>query len=404
MNKIKPILGWFLKDKKRIVAAILILVAAFFLYNRFFAKKADEVAIQTATVDRGTIVFSITASGTVIASNIENITTQASGTVSKVYVSDGDKVYAGQKLAEIDLDIEGQQNQASAYSTYISAVNSLNSAKNAYRSAQASLAVVYDEIKGHDTDETLQMKETRTKAEVANDNAYDGIKAAEAKLAAAALAYKTGTSVITSPISGAVRSVTIAEGMNIGAEQSSSGSRVSQRVATIATEGLPIASFNVSEIDVSQIKAGLKATITLDAISDKTFTGFIVSVDRVGITTNNVTNYPVIIKFDTEAPEVLSNMAASANIIIETKSNILLIPSSAIQSVGGQSIVKVMRDGQEQTTVVETGISNDSQTEIISGLSEGETVLIETSSVSTSSQTFRGAGGFIFPGAGGGPR
>jgi len=393
MDKLRAFLGWFLKDKKRIAAAVIVVILALFLYQRFFAKKSEEVNIQTAKVERGTIVSSISASGVVLSSHITHVTTKASGIVSKVYVTDGEKVQAGQKLAEIDFDPQGKQNYLSAYSSYISAVNSLNSARNAYRSTQASLAVVYDQIKGHDTDETLEMKETRTKAEVANDNAYDALKLAEAKLAAAALEYQNYASVIISPVSGTIRSLTIAVGMNI------ESATTSQRVASIVSGGTPLASFNVSEIDVSQIKPGLKATITIDALSDKTFTGSVVSIDRVGTTTNNVTNYPVIIKFDTEVPEILPNMAASANIIIETKSDCLVVPANAIRNISGQTVVRVVRDGQDQNVVVETGISDDTKTEIISGLSEGETVIIETSSISSTTQTFR-SGGFIFPGGG----
>ncbi len=395
LNFVKNILS----DRKKAAIFIVIMLAAAYLFLR---GNGDEVPqVQTAEVQKGTIISSVSTSGNVISSNIENITTQASGTVKKVYISDGDEVYAGQKIAEIDLDIQGQQSQASAYSTYISAVNSLNLANNSYRLTQASLAVVYDEIKGHDEDETLEMKEDRTRAEVSNDNAYDSVKTAQARLSSAALSLRTTSGSITSPTSGSVKSVTIAEGMNIGATETASGARANQRVATIATEGLPIAAFDISEIDVSIIEPGQKATITLDSITDKTFTGSVVSVDRVGSITNNVTTYPVIIQLDTRSDQILPNMAATANIIIDSKSDVLIVPSQAIEYQDGQASVTLIRNHREQNVPVETGIFNDTQTEIISGLKEGDLVI--TGAITSTSQEAQGrSGGFMFGGGGAG--
>ncbi len=381
-------------NKKRLVVIILIVGTVTFLLIRN-NNSEPEVINQTATVKRETIVSSITASGTVISSNIENVTTQASGTITKVYVNDGDEVVVGQKLAEIDLDVQGEQNYASAYSTYINAQSSLNAANNNYRKTQASLAVVYDEIQGHDDDESLETKEDRTNAEVANDNAYDSVKSAEAKLYSTSVSFKTASPTITSPSSGTIKSVTIAEGMNIGATETSSGARANQRIATIGTEGLPIATFDVSEIDVSQIKPGQKTTIILDSIPDKTFTGKVVSVDRVGTITSNVTTYPVIVQIDTKSEQILPNMAATANIIVKTKSDVLTVPPAAINYQGETASMKVIKKNQEINQTVELGISSDTAIEILSGANEGDVVIIGTTTSTQSSGESKS--GSIFP-------
>ncbi|MBN1168372.1 efflux RND transporter periplasmic adaptor subunit [Candidatus Woesebacteria bacterium] len=391
--------SWLLQDKRRVLIIIFILIAAgYYLYSRSSA--TETMTPQTATVEKGTIISSVTASGTIVSSNIENVTTQASGTVKKVYISDGDYVYKGQKLAEIELDVQGQQNYLSAYSSYLGSVSSVNSAKNALEVADAGLAVTYDEIKGHDDDEDLATKETRVRAETSQRNAIDNVKVAEARLSSAAISLRTTTPVITSPTSGTVKSVTIAQGMNIGAAETASGSRANQRVATIGTEGLPIATFNVSEIDVVNIKPDQKATIMLDSITDKTFTGKVVSVDRVGSVTSNVTTYPVIIQLDTSSDEILPNMAATANIIVETKANILTVPSSAVNYSGSDTTVTKMENDEQVKTTVEVGISSDTETEIISGLYEGDEILTNTQSVSTSSQSQSGENRGFIPGGG----
>jgi len=151
---------------------------------------------------------------------------------------------------------------------------------------------------------------------------------------------------------------------------------------------------------VPVVKPGQKATIKLDSLPEKTFSGKVVSVDRLGTTSSGVTNYPVIIQFDTSSDEVLPNMAASANIIIEAKDNVLVVPSSAIQKQNGQSVVTVLENGKERQKVVEVGISSETQTEIVSGVSEGEVVItgrLTGAKIQTGGSPFGG-----MPGMGGG--
>lgn len=384
MKQLKSVFGWIKAKKSRWLLTVITLSAAgIFLWTG--RNGTSEPTYQTATVEKGNIISTISASGNILTANTLPITTSATGIVKKVYVKDGNTVAKGQKLAEIELDPSGAQNNAQAYASYISASNSLSTAKNNLRNAEASLAVVYDEIKGHDADESLQMKETRTKAEVAKDNAYLGVVNAQASLSSARLSYQENNPIIYSPNSGIIENITLVEGMTLTSAASSTDTASrGESIAVIKTQGTPLATFNISEIDVSRVSQGQKATITLDAISDKTFTGKVVSVDKVGSTSSGVTNYPVIIQFDTEAAEILPNMAATANIILETKNNVLVIPSSAVTTSNGTSTARIFKEGREQVVSVEIGLTGDSGVEIISGLSEGDVVITGTStSVST---------------------
>jgi len=126
-----------------------------------------------------------------------------------------------------------------------------------------------------------------------------------------------------------------------------------------------------------------KATITLDSLSDKTFTGKVVGVDRIGQTTSGVTQYASIIQFDSSSLEILPNMAVTAIIIIEKKDNVLLVPSNVIQEKGGRSYAVVLVDDKQQFIPVETGLVSDTQTEIVSGLSEGDLVVTGAVSLTT---------------------
>jgi len=406
-NKLRGIWKWLRKDKKRFIIAVVILIACVWLLVTNIKKGSAKVTYQTSTVQKGTIVSTVSASGQVLTTNILSINTEASGVVKKVYVKDGDYVYAGQTLAEITLDTAGLENNAKAYASYISASNGVNSARNSYRSAIASAEKVLDEVKGHDTDETYAQKETRTKAEVSRDNAYDGIRQAEANLISANYSYRSTSPVITAPFSGVIGSVNLVEGMVLDSA-SSTTSINSQRVAVIKGDSLPVISVSLSEIDVPKVKVGQKAIITFDSITDKTYTGVVATVDRIGTVSSNVTSYTVNIKLDTKSPDILPNMAATADIAIATKVDVLTAPSSAITTQNSQSNAKTLKNGVEVNVPIEIGISSDTKTEIVSGLSEGETVITGTVAATTStSATTRsvfstgGFGGVVRTGTGG---
>ena len=357
---------------KFLLIFVAILTAAV-IWQIMAKSQKNQVTYETAPAEKGTLITSISASGNVTTANIQEVTTQASGVVRQLNVEDGQKVVKGQKIAELELDLVGSQRFASAYSSYLAAQKGVNSANNSYRSSQSSLAVVYDEIKGHDSDETLLMKEKRTKAEVANDNAYDGMLTAKAHLSSAYLSYNQSSPAITSPASGVVK-MSVVEGSQL----SSAGSSVdasNTRIATINTDGLPIVNVSVSEVDVTQVKTGQKATLTFDSIEDLSFTGKVVAVDNLGTSTSGVVTYSVIIRLDEKSNLILPNMAVSAQIITSIKPEVLMIPSSAVNTADGASSVQVKKDGQITSVQVDTGSSNDTMTEITSGISEGDEVV-----------------------------
>lgn len=390
---IKKLWGWLTADKKRWISALVLIAVVGVVIWRVDAASASAVQYKTSTVTKGTVVSVVSASGKVLTTNTLSISTQASGVVKKVYVKDGDKVFAGQKLAEITLDSDGTLANAKAYASLISAQNGVTSANNSYRSSQASVANVLDQLKGHDTDETLAQKETRTKAQVANDNAYDGTIQAQANLTSSQYSYRLTSPIITAPFSGVIGSVGLVEGMVLSSSTSTTSIN-SQRVAVIKGDSFPVVNVSLSEVDVPNVKVGQKATVTLDSISDKTFTGVVATVDRVGSTTNNVTSYTVNIKLDSDNVAILPNMAATADIIMDTATDVLYVPSVSLTTQNGTTYAKTLVNGKEVDKEVVTGISSDTNTVITSGLTEGETVITGTSSTATSSSTSTGTSVF----------
>lgn len=401
VNPVKRFWQWLIADKKRWIGAIIILVIVGVGIWKLTSNNSNKTTYQTSTVQKGTVVSTISASGKVLTTNTLSITTQASGVVKKVYVKDGDKVVQGQKLAEITLDSDGTLANAKAWASYISAQNSVNSANNSYRSSQASLAVVYDQVKGHSADETLVQKETRTRAEVSNDNAYDGLRQAQANLVSSGYSYRLTSPIITAPFSGVVGSVGLVEGMVLNSSTSTTSIN-SQRVAVIKGDSLPVISVSLSEVDVPNVKVGQKVTVTLDSITDKTFTGTVATVDRVGSTSSNVTSYNANIKLDSDSTAILPNMAATADIIINTATDVLYVPSVALITQNGTTLAKTLVNSKEVDVEVSTGISSDTNTVITSGLTEGAIVITGTSTKTTTTSSSSGTSVFSRTFGGGG--
>ena len=428
-----------MKNKKYwlIGLAVILIAPGIFIIYKVRAQSATG-KYTTSQVQKGTIVSSVSASGSVVSSNFYSVETQASGMVQTVYVKDGDKVYTGQKLLTLTLDQAGEQASAEAYAAYLKAKSSLQTAED----SKLSLASGVDQSKSTLTKNLKQAKLAVTQAEtdvknassstldqkklalsVAKDaldlaqsqfdsqndvtiaqdkfnDADNGIRQAQINLQAAWLAYQQTQSVVTAPISGTINGMSCYGGMTIASNSSSSSSNSNTKTNTqllaISNQANPIISVSVSESDISKIKSDQKATITVDALADKTFTGKVIGINKTGVVSSNVTNYPVTIQFDDQANDVLPNMSATANIILESKTDVLTVPSSALTLTNNQYTVQILVNGAPQTKNVEVGISSDTDTEITSGLSGGENVI--TSTVSTATTSSSGSTSSIFGG------
>lgn len=407
-----------------IVLVLIIFSALLFLHSR-----NGEVSptYQTATATKGTLISSVTASGTIVATNNIDVTSTANGQVSNVYVKEGDIVTKGQKLFQITLDATGEQREASAYSAYLSAQNALNSANAGYYTLQAAefaanQKFINDAVARNlaTNDPTyIQENDAWLAAEGNFNNAQNSISGAAASLTNAAISYSQASSVVVAPVAGTIQNITVVPGMAItnSTSSSSSNSTNSTTIANIETPGNPVATVNIAEIDVAKVKAGQKVTLTFDSIANVTFTGKVAGINKLGVVTSGVTNYPATIEFDSSSDQILPNMSVSASIITDIKDNVITVPSSSIQSQGGQSVVRELQNGKLVYVPVTTGETSDTDTEIISGVNEGDTVITAiitpTTTSSSGSSTspfsglnrgFGGGGGAVFRTGGGGGR
>lgn len=239
-------------------------------------------------------------------------------------------------------------------------------------------------------------------AKISVENAKTSIKNAETNIdnAKASLSNaqdKLDDYKVTAPISGTVVTKTAKAGDKI--EGGSTGT-----LCTIYDLSYLEMTMSIDELDISEVEVGQTVSITADAVEGKTYTGVVTKVSVAGNTTNGITTYPVTVRID-ETDGLRPGMNVDAEIVIENRTDALAIPASAVNR-GNTVLVtadspsaangEANADGYVSVSV-ETGISDDSYIEILSGLQEGDTVAYIQAS-SSSGDSFMMGG----PGMGGG--
>ncbi len=418
MEKISGFSKWILGSRVRLAIIIIIFLAGFLSYKHF-STSSQQPQYQTAQVEKGTLIQSVSASGNITSANNVLVTIQSSGVVKEVLVKNGDQVSVGQTLATLTLDQASQQKAASAYASFLSTQNSLAVAQAKFNSLQsaeftANQKFINDAVaRGLTTTDPIYIEENANwlQAEADYKNQQGAVMAAQAALSSAGLTLSQVSSTITAPAAGVVKGLTITPGAIVTVTSSSSNSTsTSQVLGSIYQAGSTQALVNLSEIDSINVSEGQKATLTLDAFPNKTFTGKLASINTNGVAASGVTSYPAVIIFDTSDDHIYPNMAVSAKIITKIADNVLLVPTTAIQTSNGQSTVRVIKNNQPNFVNIEVGDSNDTQTEVTSGINEGETVITGTSVAGTGSTNtspfgaIRGFGGFGGGGGRGGGR
>jgi HlyD family secretion protein len=213
---------------------------------------------------------------------------------------------------------------------------------------------------------------------------------------------------IKAPFSGIISVVSVEKGSDVSANAS---------IATIISKELT-AEITLNEIDIAKVSVGQKATLTFDAVSDMVVTGTVSEVDTVGAVSQGVVSYGVKIVFDTEAEGVKPGMSVSVAIITKSSQDALVVPSSAIKTINNVSYVEVPSESENidsseigstkgvllknatKRQEITTGLSNDTSTEVLTGLKENDLVIVKTVT-STATTTKASSGQSLFQMGGG---
>ena len=216
-------------------------------------------------------------------------------------------------------------------------------------------------------------------------------------------AIRTQTGVSGGSLAGASASAvsTVSQASSNGnAEETADSSMVT--VFTISKNENVLLSVNIDELDILSIQEGQKAAVTLDALEGQEFEGEITKISRTASNSGGVTKYTAEVTIPKEE-SMLAGMNASAVITIERKENVLTLSADALQERGNRTFVytETGEDGMLSGEVeVETGISDGTNVEIVSGLESGQTVYYHR--VASENEGEEGFGGMMMNGMPGG--
>jgi multidrug efflux pump subunit AcrA (membrane-fusion protein) len=253
------------------------------------------------------------------------------------------------------------------------------------RSTRAQVAV---SAQGATADELASARSQVTSAQVGVDQAQEALS----------------QTVLRAPATGTVTAVNGAVGQSSsGAGSTGDTSDTSSGLVTITSTGSLDVTAYVAEADISDVEVGQTATVTLSA-SDREVTGKVTSVDTVETVTNNVVEYGVTVLLDSHQGV---RIGATSQLSINTgeKQGVTRVSSSALTTIGDRTTATVQADdGTTSTVVVEIGLQGDATTEVLSGLSPGDVVVLpEKEDAANNGFTFTGGGGGPAVSLGGGP-
>jgi HlyD family secretion protein len=221
-------------------------------------------------------------------------------------------------------------------------------------------------------------------AQVGVDNANNAVATATSNL---------DNAVLTAPAAGVVASIANQVGEFVSGGNTNSAFIVLTNTQSLVLHG------TIGESDVAKLKLGQVANLTVDALSGQKMTGRVTSLDPVATIQSGVPVYGIDIAVDVPGNGIKAGMSASASVILASKQNVLTVPNTAIRTLNGQRGVQVLKDGEVVDTVATFGLANDTVTEVVSGVSEGDVVVIPTVKATTSSANpNRGGGGVQIPG------
>jgi HlyD family secretion protein len=284
--------------------------------------------------------------------------------------------------AKQSLDV-AQANYDNALAGYDS--NEVNLKKEQLAAAELSVTLAQkniDDLGKNVALQTMQVasaNQTVTQARMALDVASDSLSDAQRQIDEAT---------IKAPFDGVVAAVLVKEGDMIPTP-----SMVPTTVIQIVNPALLELVIQVDEIDVPSVKMGQPADIKVEALPDSVFKGTVSAIYPVPVEQGGIVLYSV--KLDLDLPEdsgIKVGMSATADIIAARHENVLIVPSRAVtKNSQGQTVVKVKTAGKAvQEKVVTVGLDDGINAEIVSGLNQGDTVIVEVKVKSSSASLFGG--------------
>ncbi|HEX3107162.1 MAG TPA: efflux RND transporter periplasmic adaptor subunit [Terriglobales bacterium] len=395
------------KRRTRIIIASAIVVVIVLIVGVAVAFSHGSTKIdpsKLAKVEKGDLAKSVVATGKVEPITKVEVKSKASGIVKKLYVEYGDKVKKGQLLAQLDkIEIEAGVEQSKA--ALLAAQANLKGSEADYERAKVDAEGPDVPLLKRAYERNLEMQRSGVVSQSALDDAEKDYRMAvnkqnvaraqmtvlQAKIAQSQaqvaedqanlkqLEEQLSYTDIVSPIDGIVlsRDVEIGDAVSSILVLGSSATLV----MTIGDTSQVYVKGKVDESDIGRVYMHQPARIKVESFKDKTFNGVVTKISPMGVEKDNVTTFEVRVSIDNPGGELKAEMTANAEIILDEHKNVLQIPEgSIIYDKDRKASVEVPdpkgKDGQRKVAI-NIGISNGAKTEVLSGLKEGDQVILQ---------------------------
>ncbi len=380
------------KKKRRTIVLATVAVAVLAVLGLVAARSGGKPIdpSKLAAVERGDLAKSVVATGKIQPLTKVEIKSKASGIVKKLYVFYGDRVKEGQVLAELDREQleaavrEARANLLAAQASYernrIEAEgpdlpflkSSLERSRKLYSDGLIAPSLL------EDADKAYQMglnKQTAAKSQAAVAKAE--VEKARASLERYESDLKYAT--ITSPMDGLV----LSRDVEVGDAVSSIlvlGSQAT-KVMSLGDVSEVYVLGKVDEADIGRVFIGQRARIVVESFKDKSFEGKVTKISPLGVEKDNVTTFEVRVSIQNPGGELKTNMTANAEVILEEKKGVLMVPESAVvydkDRKPSLEVPDPKAENGRRKVAVKLGISNGVKTEVAEGLREGDKVVLQ---------------------------
>lgn len=387
-----------------LLAGLALLAGGWYYAQQTWFAAAPAATYATAAVTRGDVEKTVLASGTLEAVQQVNVGAQVSGQVKRLVVELGQNVKTGDLIAEIDS---------------LTQQNALRNAEAALTTAKAELAAqkagLVQAKAAYERQKQMRAADASSKAdfeaaEYAYKVAQANVQSQQARVEQASVAADTarldlGYTRIVAPMDGQVVAIVTKEGQTVNANQSA------PTIVALAQLDTMTVKAEISEADVPHVKPGLPVFFTILGEPQKRYDAVLRSVEpgpttlssssttTTASSTSSTASQAIYYNglFDVPNPEhtLRISMTAQVNIVLGSAKDVLLIPSSALgkREADGSYTVRVLdAQGQPVSRKVQIGLNNNVSAEVVSGLQDGEHVVVADSSGPSAARTPRGPG------------
>ncbi|HUV13788.1 MAG TPA: efflux RND transporter periplasmic adaptor subunit, partial [Acidobacteriota bacterium] len=401
-----------------VLGTVIVLAVGFIVFSNVFRSEASVPEERLTEIKRGNLALSVVATGSIEPVTTVQLKSKSSGLVQNIYKEEGDLVQEGQILIELDKELLRAQlreaeasrlavvaRQQEAESDHLSAVNmkqklglDVNNLEGKvafhkkqvqrYEDLSKEKLIPHSEleIRERELQEATFSLEALRSESLMQDSRIDGAEKAVARAAAEVsqaqaildrAAENLRNSTIRSPLTGTV----LKRHVEVGDAVSSILQLGSQATLLMTLGDMAEVFFEgrVDETDIGKIFVDQQARVKVDAFRDSPFPGKVLRIAPLGEEEDNVIGFEVRVSIEDPEQILRAQMSANAEIIIEEKENILLIPENAVVYGKDRNTFAEVHDpaaeNQSRRVEIEIGISDGTTTELVSGLPEGETVI-----------------------------